>query len=290
MDLGRVGVWSAALRTGDRAEVADAAAELEELGFGALWFPGGAEREVLPAADVLLDATKRVAVATGIVNIWATTPEALAREYTELAERHPDRFLLGLGVGHARSTEEVIGRHYERPYSEMVRFLDGLDSAPTPVPIEARALAALGPRMLELARHRSAGAHPYFSDPAHTAFARGVLGEEKLLAPELMVVLDDDPDAAREIARATAARYLALPNYANNLRRLGFSDEELQGAGSDRLLEAVICIGDEAAIETRVAAHLYAGADHVCIQVLTSDATALARTQWRRLADALNLG
>ncbi len=273
MDLGEVGVWSAGLRRHeDRAEVAEAARELEALGYGALWFPGSAGGPVLDVAAELLDATGKVVVATGILNVWGHDPAEVAAGFAGLEENWPGRFLLGLGVGHPSNAPD-----YRRPLAKMRSFLDALES----VPREARVLAALRPRMLELARARSAGAHPYFVPVEHTRRAREALGP-RLLAPEQAVVLESDPGRARAIARAHVERYLGLPNYVNNLRWLGFTEDDLRG--SDRLVDAVVAWGDEAAIAVRVREHLAAGADHVCIQVLNGG---LPRAEWRRLAPAL---
>jgi probable F420-dependent oxidoreductase len=272
--LGRVGIWSNKLRYHeDRGAVADAAAELDELGFGALWLPdvGG---DVLGDCGHVLAATRRVAVATGILNIWMHDAAAIAAGTAQLHDRHPGRFLLGLGASHA-----AVVRDYSKPYSAMVGYLDQLDAAhPT-----ERILAALGPRMLELARDRAGGAHPYLVPPEHTRLARDILGPDRLLAPELAVVLD--PADGEAVARAHVTDYLALPNYVRNLRRLGFDDADFAEGGSDRLVRGLVAWGDEAAIAARIDAHLEAGADHVCLQVLSEQP--LPRDDWRRLAAVL---
>jgi probable F420-dependent oxidoreductase len=275
VSLGQVGIWSNRLRYHeDRAAVADAAAELDELGYGALWLPdiGG---DVLGDVEHVLAATRRVAVATGILNIWMHEAAAIAAGVAALDERHPDRFLLGLGASHA-----TVVRAYERPYSSMVAYLDALDAATPTVAPGDRLLAALGPRMLELSRDRAAGAHPYLVPVEHTRQARDILGPDRLLAPELAVVLE--PDDGPATARAHVADYLELPNYVRNLRRLGFGDEDFADGGSDRLVRALVAWGDEDAIAERVRAHLDAGADHVCLQVLSTEP--LPRAAWRRLA------
>jgi probable F420-dependent oxidoreductase len=285
--LGRIGVWSNPLRYHpDRGEAADAAAELEELGYGALWLPdvGG---DVLGDAEAILDATRAVAVATGILNIWMHPAGGVASGTAALQERHPGRFLLGLGASHAVVVDAQEPGRYRRPLSAMRAYLDELDAAPAPVPRERRVLAALGPRMLALAAERSAGAHPYLVTAQHTREAREALGPGALLAPEVSVVLDDDPTSARDTARAFIAGYLALPAYAESLRRQGFSEEETGGGGSDRLVDELVAWGDEEAIGRELRAHLDAGADHVCIQVVGPDEGALARDAWRRLAPAL---
>jgi probable F420-dependent oxidoreductase len=284
MRLGRIGIWSGAFRS-DSPEVPDAARELEDLGFGTLWFPGGAGGDVFGVGSRLLTATGHVVVATGILNIWAHDPADVAASVRELGATFPDRFLLGLGVSHAPLVEH-IGGVYDHPLEAMVTYLDALDRAPTPVAASQRALAALGPRMLALARDRTAGAHPYLVTAEHTRWAREELGTGPLLAPEVKVVLSDDPDLARAIGRQHLAIYLTLPNYTNNLRRLGFDDKDLSDGGSDRLVDAVVVWGDREEIAARVREHLDAGADHVCVQLLDDD-PALPRAGWRELAALL---
>jgi len=282
MDLGRVGVWSAQLRYGDRGAIREAAAELEDLGYGALWVPGGAGGDVLGDCARLLDATRRVVVATGILNIWMHDAADVAAGHQRLAR---GRFLLGLGVSHALLVDRT--GTYERPLAKMREYLDRLDAASPPVPVAERVLAALGPRMLELARDRSAGAHPYLTTPDHTAVARAVLGPGPLLAPEQKVVLETDAGRARAIAREALAIYLRLPNYTNNLLRSGFTTDDLAGGGSDRLVDRVVAWGDVETVAARIGEHFAAGADHVCIQVLLPDRAAMPLDEWRRLRPAL---
>ncbi len=285
MDLAGVGIWSSQLRYGDAAEIADAASELDELGFSALWIPdvGG---PVFDAVGRLLAATTRTVIATGILNLWMHSPGDVAESYAALTAEHGDRFLLGIGVSHAPLIDAGQPGRYRKPLAATASFLDGLDAAPQPVPAEARVLAALGPKMLELAATRARGAHPYLVTPDHTASARSTLGEGPLLLPEQTVVLCDSVDEARRIGSDWLRGYLALPNYANNLLRSGFSEDDLAQV-SDRLLNAIIAWGDEGAVMRRVAEHRAAGADHVCIQVLTADPTEFPREQWRRIAAAL---
>ena len=221
MELGRVGIWSGQLRRADPAAISEAAAELDELGFGAIWIPGGHGGDVFGDVARLLDATTRATVATGILNIWMHTPDEAATGHAALTGEHPGRFLLGLGVSHEPPVTNS-GQVYERPLAKMRDYLDALDAADPPVPVGERMLAALGPRMLELARDRSAGAHPYLVTPDHTAAARVVLGDGPLLATEVMVVLDDDAERARAVARQHLSRYMVLPNYTNNFLRHGF--------------------------------------------------------------------
>jgi probable F420-dependent oxidoreductase len=284
MDLGRVGVWDIGLRMEDNVAggaAAEAAAELEELGYGALWlgFSPGVEHAV-----PLLKATARIVVATGILSIWDYEPADVAARHAAVTAEHPERFLLGLGVSH----EALVKERYKRPLAAMHAFLDGLDDAATPVPATQRVLAALGPRMLTTARERAAGAHPYLVTPEHTRRARQLLGPDRLLAPEVKVVIDADPDRARGVARRHVSRYLELPNYANNMRRLGYTDADLADGGSDELVASVVAWGADS-IRERVAAHEEAGADHVCLQVITDDRAEMPRREWRELAAILRL-
>jgi len=286
MELGRIGIWSRHL-WGERASVMEAAAELEDLGYGALWFPnapGTFER-----ARDLLDATRRIVVAPGIASIFTHTATDAAAAHHALTLAHPGRFLLGLGVSHAHLVDREEPGRYSRPLTKMREYLDNLDAAPTPVPIEQRILAALGPRMLELARNRSAGAHPYLGTVEHTRRAREVLGPGPLLAPELAVVLETDPSRARAIAREHLTFYLQAPNYTNNWLRLGFTLDDLAAGGSGRLVDEVVAWGSTDAIRERIAEHHRAGADHVCLQVLTPAAPELPIGEWRTLAAALSL-
>ncbi|GAA2234295.1 LLM class F420-dependent oxidoreductase [Streptomyces nogalater] len=279
--IGRYGVWSFELRSEDparRGELDEAAAELEELGYGAVWLGGNSTAD---HAAPLIGATRRVVVGTSIQSVWQQDAATTAAGFAELETAHPGRFALGLGVSHGPRVKE-----YRRPYTAMVEYLDELDRAG--VPAERRVLAALGPRMLELSRDRAAGAIPYLTTPEHTEQARRILGAGPLLAPELKVVLESDPARARETARAYLARYLELPNYTNNFLRLGFTEADVAGGGSDRLIDAVFAWGDEARIRERVTAFHEAGADHVALQVVTADiGEVLPREEWRRLAALL---
>ena len=291
MELGAIGIWTAQFDYQPAAKAREAAAELEQLGFGAIWFPESVGRESLTNAALLLGATSRIVIATGIANIYARDPVTMAAGQKTLAEAYPGRFLLGLGVSHIPLVEQVRGHRYGKPVASMRAYLDGMDRAPyravPPSVSPIRVLAALGPKMLRLAAERAGGAHPYFVPPEHTARAREILGSDRLLAVEQAVVLETDSTKAREIARAHASRYLALPNYANNLRRLGFGDEDLVGGGSNRLVDAIVAWGDMTAVIDRVRAHQSAGANHVCIQVLPPDPQALPIQEWREVASAL---
>ena len=288
--LGRVGVWSFALDELPAGGERQTVAEIEALGYPSLWIPEGLEsKEIIAHASLLLGATERLTIATGIANMWARDAVALANAARLLADDHPGRFVLGIGVGHSYSTE-VRGSRYERPWSGMRAYLEGMDEArssgPEPARPAPRLLAALGPRMLELAAERTAGAHTYFVPVEHTVAARRTLGLEPVLAVEQTVVLESDPSAARHLARGFAVHYLELPNYANNLRRLGFSDEDIAGSGSDRAIDATVAWGGVDRIVARVRSHLDAGADHVAVQVVT-DAGETGIRQLRELADSL---
>jgi probable F420-dependent oxidoreductase len=289
--LGRVGAWSFTLETRTAAEERDAAAEIESLGYGAIWFPESVDsREVFSHAGWLLNSTERAVIASGIASIWARDAIATANGWRMLTDAYPGRFLLGLGVSHAFSVSRR-GSEYSRPVSSMREYLEAMDrapsSAPEPEAYPRMVLAALGPRMLELAAERSLGAHPYFVPVEHTAFARQRLGSGPVLAVEQTVVLESDPKAARTIARRFAADYLRTPNYANNLKRMGWTDADLAGQGSDAVIDAVIAWGDVDTIALRVRQHLDAGADHVCVQVVAEEEDDVALTQLRELAPAL---
>jgi probable F420-dependent oxidoreductase len=257
------------------AETREFATELEELGYTAIWFGEGVgTKECFTQAAMLLAWTERAVVATGIANIYARDPMAMANGARTLADAYPGRFLLGIGVSHAPSVAER-GHEYARPLATMRGYLDAMDEAifrgAEPAEPAPRVLAALGPRMLELAAERTGGAHPYFTPPEHTAMAREVMGEGPLLAPEQAFLLETDPGPAREQAREHMTYYLRLDNYRRNLLRLGFTDDDLDGGGSDRLVDAIVAWGDADAVRDRVKAHLDAGADHICIQAVGAD-------------------
>lgn len=286
MELSGTGIWSSHLRYGDAGQAAEAAAELEELGYTALWIPdvGG---PVLDSVENLLTATKTTTIATGILNLWMHEPADVAAAHARLSAAHGRRFLLGIGVSHAPLIDSRSPGTYRKPLAATAAFLDGLDNAEQPVAAEDRVLAALGPKMLRLAADRSRGAHPYLVTPEHTATAREKLGDGPLLLPEQTAVLSEDTAAAREIGRDWVRGYLAMPNYANNLLRSGFTEDDVHSV-SDRLVDAIVVSGNEEAILQRVNDHKAAGADHVCVQVLDSDLSALPLDQWRRLAPVLN--
>jgi probable F420-dependent oxidoreductase len=291
MKLGRIGIWTSTLDYQRAAKAQEAARELEQLGYPAIWFPEALRREALSNAGLLLAATSRIVVATGIANIYARDAVTMAAGQKTLAEAYPDRFVLGIGVGHQPSVEQVRGHVYGKPVTAMGAYLEAMSKAqyqavePPEKPMTV--LAALGPNMLKLAAERTWGAHPYFVPVEHTRMAREVLGPKALLAPEQAVVLETDPNRARTIARVHTLYYLRLTNYVNNLRRLGYTDEDVTGGGSDRLVDDIVAWGEVDQIGSRINAHLEAGADHVSVQVLAEDAKALPMEQWRTLAKLL---
>jgi probable F420-dependent oxidoreductase len=285
--LAGTGIWSSQLRYGDPGEAASLAAELEGLGYTALWVPDVGGDLFTPLGN-LLGATTTATIATGILNIWMHTPDEAAAGHAGLVAEHGPRFLCGVGISHQPFIDHVKeAGTYQKPVATMAAYLDGLDAAATPLAVEDRVIAALGPKMLELARTRSAGTHPYLVTPELTKSARVGIGPDGLVASEQGVVLETDPTTAREIARLHLKTYLGLPNYANNWRRQGFTDDDIAGGGSDRLVDALVVWGDESAIAARVQEHRAAGADHVCIQVLTADPREFPATEWRALAPAL---
>lgn len=281
--FGRVGIWSGALHASRRDQagresLVEALAELEELHYGTLWIGGSPS----PAdAAAVVAATGTITVATGILSIWDHSAEEVAARIAAFDASMRGRFVLGLGVSHGPMVPQ-----YAKPYSAMVAYLDALDDAAAPVGPGHRVLAALGPKMLELAADRALGAHPYLVTAEHTAEARTALGPDALLAPELSVVLDTDPERARTTARSMLAMYLQLPNYTDNLLRLGFSASDFDGGGSARLLDALFALGDAERIRARTQEYFDAGADHVALQVLTAEegGGGLPRAEWRELA------
>jgi probable F420-dependent oxidoreductase len=276
MELGRYGVFGhATMLATERVRV------LESLGYGTVW-QGGSPPAELAHVEAMLDATSTIKVATGIVNVWTADAAEVARSYHRIEAAHPGRFLLGIGAGHPEATAT-----YHSPYQTLVDYLDVLDAEG--VPVGRRVLAALGPRVLRLAAARSAGAHPYLVTPEHTRQAREILGAGKLLAPEQRVVLEADPGRARALGRPSVVKpYLGLTNYTTNLQRLGFTEQDVAGEGSDRLIDALVVSGDDAEIRRRLEEHLTAGADHVAIQQIAPPDADLD-AGFRRLAGLLAL-
>lgn len=290
IDIGSFGIWTPLLDLHPNSRSQEVVAELDAMGWGALWRPESTGRDPLITAALWLEASENIAVATGIAQTYARHPLTMNSGVRTLDEAFPGRFLLGLGVSHAPMVEGVRGLDYSRPLSDMSAYLDAMDASPFtghgPDGRPPRILAALGPKMLALSAEKADGAHPYFSTPDHTALARDIIGPDKFLAPEQMVFLETDPERARRVARDNMARYLQLPNYTNNLKRSGFTDEDISSV-SDRLVDAIVLWGDLDAIVAKVREHVDAGADHVCVQALVEDPTDLPMDDWRRLAEAL---
>ncbi len=275
MEIGRIGVWDNATWAPLGNADPEALAELERLGYGTVWL-GGSPPADLSTVEPILAGSTTLRVATGIVNVWDGEPSVAAAANARVTAAYPGRFLLGIGAGH----RAIVGDRYTRPYDKLVSYLDALDEAG--VPVEERVLAALGPKVMGLARDRTAGAHPYLTTPEHTAQAREILGDGKLLVPDQKVILETDADTARAIAREKIGFYFRLPNYTNNWLRLGFTEADLADGGSDRLIDALVVWGDVDAVHQRVREHLDAGADQVAVQVLGADkmATLRALTPW----------
>ena len=294
IDLGPIGVWTAMLDQVPSARAAELAAEVEELGYGAIWIPGAVGRDPFVMATLLLAGTSSIPVATGIANIYARDAMTMANAQRTVAEAFEGRFLLGLGVSHQHLVEGLRKHDYSRPLSHMRTYLERMYKAVFmahgPEELPEMVLAALGPRMLELSATATAGAHPYFVPPTHTAHAREIMGPDAALYPEQMVILDTDAGAARRLARKNMAIYLGLPNYANNLLRLGFEQADIDGGPgggpSNRLVDAIVAWGTPDRIAARIREHLDAGADHVGVQVLGDDPDTIAGG-WRTLAPAL---
>jgi probable F420-dependent oxidoreductase len=290
MNLGRLGIWTYQLNYQPATKVREVVAELEALGYGTLWIGEGVYREPFTNAGLLLSSTERMVIATGIANIWARDPFTMTAAQLTLTEAYPDRFLLGLGVSHARLVEGVRGHAYHQPLAKMRAYLRAMDEAATAYravkpATPPRVLAALGPRMLELSAERADGAHTYLVTPEHTAKARAQLGSAPWLIVEQAVVLEMDAAKARAIGRRHVSRYLDLPNYTNNFHRLGFTREDTADSGSDRLVDSLVAWGNLEDVARRIDDHLAAGADQVCIQVFDHDPHGLPLSQWREISN-----
>jgi len=288
--LGKLGLWTFQLDMKPMREAQQYAAQIEELGFRAVWVPEAVGREPFASTSLLLSATERLIMATGIASLHARSAMTMQAGWKTVTEAFPDRFLLGIGVSHQPAVEGFHGANYGKPYTNMVNYLDAMDRglffAAQPTTPPARCLAALGPKMLKLAAERTLGAHPYFVPVEHTPIARAALGPDALLAPEQAVVFSTDATEARAVARGFMKTYLGLPNYTNNLRRLGWSEEDIAGP-SDRLVDAIVAWGTLDDIHARIKAHLDGGADHVCVQVLSADPTAVTMNEFRELASLI---
>jgi probable F420-dependent oxidoreductase len=291
-ELGKVGIWTGVLDAVPSAEAQRIAGSIEALGFTTLWIPETIGRDPFISATLLLSATSTLRVATGIANIYARDALTMANSQRTLEEAFPGRFLLGLGVSHQHLVDRVRHHDYSKPYSYMVEYLEQMDAslfmAVGPSERPATVLAALGPKMLRLSAEHADGAHPYFVPVEHTAQAREIVGPDAILAPEQMIVLDTDRARALETARSGMAVYMRAPNYVNNLKRFGFTDDDVAGGPSERLVDAIVACGSvETAVE-RVRAHFDAGASHVCVQVLQADFTAVPDGAWKDLAAGLH--
>ena len=291
LQLGRVGLWAADFDLVPMAAAQEGIARVEEMGFGTVWVPEAVLREAFASCALLLSATKKMTIATGIANLHARTAQSMQAGWKTLSEAFPDRFLLGIGVSHAPTVQGLHKVNYDKPYSTMVEYLEAMDNgvffSPQPSTPPQRVLAALGPKMLKLAAEKTAGAHPYFVPVEHTAFARETLGKGPLLAPEIAVVLNETPEAAKEIANKHMSTYTRLPNYTNNLKRFGFTEDDIT-SHSDRLMDAIVARGSIDVVVARIKEHLDAGADHVCVQVLTGKPGVLPMKQWEELAQAVS--
>ena len=289
--LGRAGLWTRQLDKQPGAVAQDTVAELESLGYSTVWIPEASEREVISHATLLLAGTQSIVIATGIARVHVRSPQATALAQRFLAQRFPGRFLLGLGVSHPPVVERMLGQVYGPPLATMRNYLDAMDATTGGTPVDASTaptvLAALGPKMLALAGERAGGAHSFLAPVAHTASARDLLGPDPLLAPAIKAVLTDDRAAGTAIARGSVQPTSGLPAYRGNLLRSGFTEDDLSGGLSDRLVDALVAVGDVDAIVARVREHLDAGADHVCVEVLTGDDTTVPLDAWCRLAPAL---
>lgn len=289
--MGAFGLWTFSLDRQPWSRSKELAAEIEEMGWSAIWIPEATNRNVFVNATLLLGATKQIAIATGIAPIHNRDAMATVNGQRTLDEAFPDRFVLGLGVSHAWLVEDLRGGAYTKPLSTMRAYLDRMDAAPfsgyPPTASGRRLLAALGPKMLALAAEKADGAHPYLVTPDHTAKARSILGPGKILAPDQKVLVETDAAEARRIGRMHLSGYLAQPNYRNNFMRQGFALHELDNGGSDRLVDAVVAWGSLESVVARVRAHRDAGADHVAVQVLPREMGEVPLEQWRAVAAAL---
>lgn len=282
--FGRLGIWSGAPRFAPDGAGIAATQEIEQLGYSALWVPGGIDDGVLAALDPMLNSTSTLKLCTGIINIWKHEPADVAAWFDGHSPEHKARLMLGLGISHG----PLIGDTYQKPFAKMQSFLDGLEAAG--MAMDHVCLGAHGPKMLAMATARTAGSHPYLVTAQHTAEFREALGPDALLAPEVGVVLEANPAKAREIARGLVKYYTSLPNYTNNWKRDGFSQDEIDNL-SDRLIDALVAWGDLDAISDRLDEHYAAGADHVCMQVITEGGMMAPIEEhlpvWRELAKLL---
>jgi probable F420-dependent oxidoreductase len=290
IDIGRIGIWQGVLDAHPSSKVREVVAELDEMGWPALWIPETVSRDPFVSAAVMLEASSNLKIATGIASIWARDAMTTSNATKTLNEAYDGRFLLGLGVSHHTITEWVRKHEYAKPLTTMREYLERMDKSMfkgvEPAEPPSRVLAALGPKMLALSAELADGAHPYFVPVEHTVMAREAIGPDKLLAVEQMLVLETDPAKAREIARKHMKIYLGLPNYANNLVRMGYDEQDIADA-TDNVVDAIVAWGTVDDVLARIQAHHDAGADHVCIQVLQEEGGAVPMKAWRTLGDAL---
>lgn len=289
IDIGRVGIWQSVLNGHPASRVREAVAQIEEMGWSCVWIPEATSRDPFVTASMILESTTTLKVATGIANMWVRDAMCSANASKTLNEAYENRFLLGLGVSHRPIAEGIRKHTYARPYSMMRAYLELMDASPfqgiEPSVPPNKVIAALGPKMLALGAELADGVHPYFVPVEHTEIARAAVGSDKIVATELMVILETDPTVARDVARTHMGRYLALDNYAKNLINLGYTADELSRA-DDRVVDAIVAWGSLDDVATRVREHLDAGASHVCVQVLNSDRS-IPISAWHELADAL---
>jgi probable F420-dependent oxidoreductase len=287
-----LGIWTAQFDFQPAGLVRDAVQELEEIGYSSIWIGENVGRESVSQSALLLGATNRLVIATAVANIWARDPLSMMAAQQTLSEAYPQRFILGLGVSHTQLVNDVRGLQYNKPIQTMKNYLTAMDNVggryrAIRAEKTTRMIGALGPRMTNLAATMADGVHTYLATPEHTAATRQLLGQKKLLVPEQAVILESDRARAHEIGRRHVRRYLNLRNYTDNLLRLGFTTEDFEHDGSNRLIDALVAWGNEEKIAQRVAQHRQAGADHICIQVLDPDFRGLPQTQWQRLAGLL---
>lgn len=287
---GTIGVWTFAHETLPANQSGEIATELESLGYAAMWLPEAWSREAFTSAGLMLAATSSMIVATGIANIWARDAVAAANAAKTLNAAYADRFVLGLGVSHRPLVERLRGHEYVSPVEAMRDYLTAMDAAPMMAPEGehryARVIAALGPKMLEVGATLADGVHPYLVTPEHTARARAAVGD-KFVGVEQAVVLGQSRDEFLTRAHAYLGFYTGLDNYKNSWRRLGFTEDDFVRGGSERLCDAMVVHGDEGAVLERVNEHRRAGADHVCLQVLSDETNAPPFDEWRRLGSIL---
>ena len=297
LDPGKIGIWTHQLDSVPSQRASEAAKEIEEMGFGAIWIPETAGRDPFVHSGLLLSATKKIVLATGIASIYSRDALAMASATRTLSEAFVNRFLLGVGVSHGPFVEVIRGHTWEKPLEHLSDYIENLKKAPfwayQPEHEAPICIGALGPKALKLAAESTWGAHPYNVTSEHTAMARETMGKEAFLAPMVAVILETDSSKAREMARKDLSIYLDLPNYRNNFLRIGFTEDDLSGGGSDRLLDSIRPWGDMETISNKIIEHFDAGANHVCVQLVVDQTeqqkfqNGLPIKQWQSLAESL---